>query len=571
VIRTRARARWVVAPPPAGAVVEALAAELKLPPSVCRLLCVRGFDRPDPAKLYLRPSLDQLHDPLLLPDMDKAIERLARSVRKRETIFIHGDYDVDGICSVALLTRTVRDLGGVAVPFIPNRMRDGYDLGDAGVAAARSAGAQVVVTCDCGTNAVEAVAKLCGDGADVIVTDHHLPSGALPDCLAVLNPRRADSGYPDRDLAAVGVTFKLALALTRAFEGNVNRVWGMLDLVALATVADVAPLRGENRVLVQRGLRLMKETRNAGLAALIRSSGLEGKPITAGRVGFILAPRLNAAGRIGDAMRGVELLLAADAREANVIARELEELNQRRQEVDRRTLDEARAEVASLDLDSTIGVVLARDGWHPGVIGIVASRLVEEFGRPTVLVALDGEVGKGSGRSIPPFDLHSALTECRDLLLRYGGHRAAAGVTVARDRIPEFAERFNEIASRELSHGDLAGDVRVDLELPVAEATEALETLLRYFEPFGVGNPSPLFLSRNVRLAGAPRAIGRDGVKLALDAGGRTLPAIGWGMAERIGELTQMDAFDVVYRLERDEFRGVTTLQSRLVDLAPAG
>jgi single-stranded-DNA-specific exonuclease len=570
-IRTRARARWVVAPPPAGAVVEALAAELKLPPSVCRLLCVRGFDRPDPAKLYLRPSLDQLHDPLLLPDMDKAIERLARSVRKRETIFIHGDYDVDGICSVALLTRTVRDLGGVAVPFIPNRMRDGYDLGDAGVAAARSAGAQVVVTCDCGTNAVEAVAKLCGDGADVIVTDHHLPSGALPDCLAVLNPRRADSGYPDRDLAAVGVTFKLALALTRAFEGNVNRVWGMLDLVALATVADVAPLRGENRVLVQRGLRLMKETRNAGLAALIRSSGLEGKPITAGRVGFILAPRLNAAGRIGDAMRGVELLLAADAREANVIARELEELNQRRQEVDRRTLDEARAEVASLDLDSTIGVVLARDGWHPGVIGIVASRLVEEFGRPTVLVALDGEVGKGSGRSIPPFDLHSALTECRDLLLRYGGHRAAAGVTVARDRIPEFAERFNEIASRELSHGDLAGDVRVDLELPVAEATEALETLLRYFEPFGVGNPSPLFLSRNVRLAGAPRAIGRDGVKLALDAGGRTLPAIGWGMAERIGELTQMDAFDVVYRLERDEFRGVTTLQSRLVDLAPAG
>jgi single-stranded-DNA-specific exonuclease len=570
-IRTRARARWVVAPPPAGAVVEALAAELKLPPSVCRLLCVRGFDRPDPAKLYLRPSLDQLHDPLLLPDMDKAIERLARSVRKRETIFIHGDYDVDGICSVALLTRTVRDLGGVAVPFIPNRMRDGYDLGDAGVAAARSAGAQVVVTCDCGTNAVEAVAKLCGDGADVIVTDHHLPSGALPDCLAVLNPRRADSGYPDRDLAAVGVTFKLALALTRAFEGNVNRVWGMLDLVALATVADVAPLRGENRVLVQRGLRLMKETRNAGLAALIRSSGLEGKPITAGRVGFILAPRLNAAGRIGDAMRGVELLLAADAREANVIARELEELNQRRQEVDRRTLDEARAEVASLDLDSTIGVVLARDGWHPGVIGIVASRLVEEFGRPTVLVALDGEVGKGSGRSIPPFDLHSALTECRDLLLRYGGHRAAAGVTVARDRIPEFAERFNEIASRELSHGDLAGDVRVDLELPVAEATEALETLLRYFEPFGVGNPSPLFLSRNVRLAGAPRLIGRDGVKLALDAGGRTLPAIGWGMAERIGELTQMDAFDVVYRLERDEFRGVTTLQSRLVDLAPAG
>jgi single-stranded-DNA-specific exonuclease len=552
-------------------VVEALATELKLPPSVCRLLCVRGFDRPDPAKLYLRPSLDQLHDPLLLPDMETAVERLAGAVRSGEKIFIHGDYDVDGICSVALLTRTVRDLGGEAVPFIPNRMRDGYDLGDAGVAAARAAGAQVVVTCDCGTNAVDAVAQLCGDGVDVIVTDHHLPSGPLPDCLAVLNPRRVDSVYPDRDLAAVGVAFKLALALARSLQGNENRVWGMLDLVALATVADVAALRGENRVFVQRGLRLMKETRSPGLAALIRSSGLEGKPITAGRIGFILAPRLNAAGRIGDAMRGVELLLAPDEREANPIARELEELNQRRQEVDRRTLDEARAEVASLDLDSTIGVVLARDGWHPGVIGIVASRLVEEFGRPTILVALEGDVGKGSGRSIAPFDLHSALTECRDLLLRFGGHRAAAGVTVARAQVAEFAERFNEIASRELSHDDLAGDIRVDLELPIADATEALETLLRYFEPFGVGNPSPLFLSRNVQLAAAPRTVGRDGVKLALDAGGRALPALAWGMAERIGELAHVAGLDIVYRLERDEFRGVATLQARLVDLAPAG
>jgi single-stranded-DNA-specific exonuclease len=282
-------------------------------------------------------------------------------------------------------------------------------------------------------------------------------------------------------------------------NGNENKVWGMLDLVALATVADVAPLRGENRVFVQRGLRLMQETRNVGLYALIRSSGLEGKPITAGRVGFILAPRLNAAGRMGDAMRGVELLLSESEAQANTIARELEEMNLRRQDVDRRTLDEAREELASSDLESIFGVVLAREGWHPGVIGIVASRLVEEFGRPTLLIALDGEVGKGSGRSIPPFDLHAALTGCRDLLIRYGGHRAAAGVTVARDRIPELAERFNGIAAQELSSEDLAGHVRVDLDLPIDEAREALETLLRYFEPFGVGNPSPLFLSRGVR------------------------------------------------------------------------
>jgi single-stranded-DNA-specific exonuclease len=570
VTQVRARPRWIVAEPPADAVVEALAAELKLPPHVCRLLCVRGFDRPDPAKLYLRPSLDQLHDPSLLPDLDVAVERLARAAAAGEVILVHGDYDVDGICSVTLLTRTLRELGARVVPFIPNRLRDGYDLGDAGVRAARDAGATVVVTCDCGTNAVAAVSQLCGDGVDVIITDHHLPSAPIPDCLAVLNPRRHDSSYPDRDLAAVGVAFKLALALARAMRGNENRVWGMLDMVALATVADVASLRGENRVFVQRGLRLMHQTRNQGLAALIRSSGLEGKPITAGRVGFILAPRLNAAGRIGDAMRGVELLLSESERDANVIARELEELNQRRQEIDRRTLDEARESLAAADMDSTIGLVLAREGWHPGVIGIVASRLVEEFGRPTLLISIEGDTGKGSGRSIPGFDLHAALTQCRDLLLRFGGHKAAAGVTVARELIPDLATRFNEIAARELSLDDLAGHVRVDLELPMQEATETLETLLRYFEPFGVGNPSPLFLSRGVRLAGSARTVGRDGLKLSFEAGSRTLPALGWGMAERSADLATAQALDVVYRLERDEYRGVTSLQARLVDFAPA-
>jgi single-stranded-DNA-specific exonuclease len=570
VTQTRIRPRWIVADPPDESVVAALAAELKLPHSVCRLLCVRGFDRPDPAKLYLRPSLEHLHDPALLPDIEPAVERIARAIRAGETIFLHGDYDVDGISSVTLLTRALRELGGNVVPFIPNRLRDGYDLGDAGVRAASAAGASVVITCDCGTNAIDAVRRLCSDGVDVIVTDHHLPSGPLPDCLAVLNPRRRDSEYPDRDLAAVGVAFKLALAVARGMNGNENKVWGMLDLVALATVADVAPLRGENRVFVQRGLRLMQETRNVGLAALIRSSGLEGKPITAGRIGFILAPRLNAAGRMGDAMRGVELLLSRSEAEANVIARELEELNLRRQDVDRRTLDEAREELLRLDLDTLFGVVLAREGWHPGVIGIVASRLVEEFGRPTLLIALDGDVGKGSGRSIPPFDLHGALTECRDLLIRYGGHRAAAGVTVARNRVADLAARFNEIAAAELSAEDLAGHVRVDLDLPIDEATEALETLLRYFEPFGVGNPSPLFLSRGVRPLSPARAIGRDGVKLALAAGDRSLPAVGWGMAERFEELAGAPAYDVVYRLERDEFRGTTTLQARLVDFVAA-
>lgn len=568
--QVRARPKWLVAPPPAHATVAALAAELRLPLSVCRLLCVRGFDRPDPAKLYLRPSLDQLHDPALLPDIAIAVERLTRAIRDRETILIHGDYDVDGICSVALLTRSIRAMQGVVVPFIPNRLRDGYDLGDAGVRAAKEATASVVVTCDCGTNAVEAVKALCAAGVDVIVTDHHLPSGPLPDCLAVVNPRRPGSQYPDHDLAAVGVAFKLALALARALNDNENRIWAMLDLVALATVADVVPLRGENRVFVQRGLRLISETRAPGLSALVRAAGLEGKAITAGRIGFILAPRLNAAGRLGEAMRGVELLLTADEHEANVIARELEELNLRRQELDRRTLDEAREMVVSLDLEKTYGIVLARDDWHPGVIGIVASRVVEEFGRPSVLVALDGDIGKGSGRSIPAFDLHGALHECRDLLLRFGGHHAAAGVTVERGRLPAFAAAFNDVACRELCADDLVGHIRVDLEMPIGEATAALETLVRYFEPFGVGNPSPLFLSRDVELAAPSRPVGRDGLRLTLRTGDGLLAALGWGIAERAAELAGAARIDLVYRLDRDDYRGVTSLQARVVDFARA-
>src|SRR5687768_7295608 len=272
--------------------------------------------------------------------MDKAVERLARAVRDKELVFVHGDYDVDGICSTTLLIRAIRAFGGEATPFIPRRIEDGYDLSDAGVEAAIAAQARVVVTCDCGTTALKPVARLCKAGIDVIVTDHHLPGGPLPECISVLNPKRSGCEYPDKDLAAVGVAFKLALALSRALGKNENFIWAMMDLVALATIADVAPLRGENRVFVRYGLRMMADTRNIGMRALIRAAGLDGRQLTAGRIGFILAPRLNAAGRLGHAIRGVELLLSEDEHEANAIARELEELNYKRQELDHATLEQ---------------------------------------------------------------------------------------------------------------------------------------------------------------------------------------------------------------------------------------
>jgi single-stranded-DNA-specific exonuclease len=561
-----AAARWILPPPPDEAAVRDLATALSLPDIVCRLLLIRGYVSAEDAKLFLRPKLERLHDPLQFLSMDKAVDRLAVAVRAQELIFIHGDYDVDGISSTTLLTRAIRGLGGKAMPFIPRRIEDGYDLSDAGVDAAIAAGAAVVVTCDCGTSAVSPVARLCKAGIDVIVTDHHLPGGELPDCLSILNPKRSGCGYPDKDLAAVGVAFKLALALARALGKNENFIWGMLDLVALATVADVAPLRGENRVFVRYGLRMLADTHNIGMRALLRAAGLSGKPLTAGRIGFILAPRLNAAGRLGHAIRGVELLLSEDEHQANAIARELEELNNRRQELDHATLEQAREKVLAMNLDETFGIVLADDEWHPGVIGIVASRLVEEFGRPTVLIALSGEQGKGSGRSISKFDLHGALGEARDLLVRYGGHRAAAGVTLARDRVDEFAMRFNEVARSRLTLEDLVPEIRIDLEVSIDGIDARLESLFRHFEPFGIGNPSPVLLARNVTLAAPAKLVGKDGLKLVLDTGTGSLEALGWGMASRVTEFEAGNKIDVAFRLERDEYRGESYLQARIAD-----
>ena len=551
---------------PDPAVVERLQQELHLPRAICRLLAIRGFGATDDAKLYLRPRLDQLSDPSCLADLDRAVERLIRALREHETILVHGDYDVDGICSTTLMVRTLIAAGGNAVPFIPSRLLDGYDLTDAGVRAAHAAGAKLVVTCDCGTSAHGPIAALQAAGIDVIVTDHHLPGGPLPPAYAVLNPKRPGCQSPDKDLAAVGVAFKLALALTRAVGGNENLVYSMLDLVALATIADVAPLTGENRVLVRYGLRLLNDTTRPGLRAMIRAAGLEGKALTAGRIGFILAPRLNAAGRLGSAMRGIELLMTTTEQEANPIARELEELNARRQEIDRATLDTARGMVEQMDLAATYGIVLAGQGWHAGVIGIVASRIVEEFGRPTVLIALDGNEGKGSGRSISAFDLHAGLSQCADLLLRFGGHKAAAGVTISADQVAAFTARFNAVAAAQLTEDDLVPELRVDLELTLDHANEELEALLRHMEPCGIGNPSPLFVARRVTVAAPPRIVGKDGLKVTLNANGSELVALGWGMGPRIKELTVGATIDVAFRLERDVYLDRARLQARLAD-----
>jgi single-stranded-DNA-specific exonuclease len=528
---------------------------------------------PEEAKRFLRPLLDHLHDPALLADAPEAAERVARAVRGGETILVHGDYDVDGVCATALLTRWLRELGGDVVPFVPHRVRDGYDFGAAGLRTAREAGATLVVTADCGTVAADPVHRAREAGMDVVVTDHHALGPRPAPATFLVNPRRPDCAYPDPELCGAGVAFKMCQLVGRALGADSEPLLRYLDLVALATVADLVPLRGENRVLVRWGLRHFPSTRIPGLRALLEVARVDPAEVTAGRLGYRVAPRINAAGRLGEAADALRLLLTGDREEARRLAGTLDELNQARQREDRGTLDQVVDRlVDSFDPERDFGVVVAGDGWHPGVIGIVASRVVERIHRPTVLVALDGDgPGRGSARSIAGFHLHEALGRCAHLLERYGGHAQAAGMDVRPERIPELREAFNEEARRRLAGRDLRPVLRGDVELSLEEADLELVRWLEYLGPHGIGNPGPVFLARGVRVEGA-RVVGEDHLKASLRRpGAPPVEAIGFGLAPRHppAKVSGGD-FDVLLRLERNEWRGVTRLQARLVDLRPA-
>ena len=561
--------RWIVAPRPDHALVLGLADRLSLPEALAALLVQRGHHEAEAARHYLRPALGALTDPAALAGMAEAVDAVVTTVRAGGTIMVHGDYDVDGQCATALLTRALRAAGADVVPFVPHRLRDGYDFGPAGLAAAQATGASLVITCDCGITAVDTVYLARAAGIGVVVTDHHLPGDVLPPAVAVIDPQRPDDISGLTSLCGTGIAFKLVQALVPALGLPANLPYYLLDLVALATVADVVPLQGENRILVKHGLRLMADSAWPGLRGLVQASGLGGKEVRAGHCGFILGPRLNAAGRIGDAMDGLRLLLSDDPAEASTLASRLDGLNTERQALDQRILDEALEQVErSADLERDAGFVLAGDGWHPGVVGIVASRVVERYGRPAFLIAFDGEIGKGSGPSISRFDLHSALLACGDLLERFGGHHMAAGLTIRRGNLDAFRERFAGLTRERLTPDDLGPEQRVDLEVSLADMTHELERLCRYLEPCGTGNASPVFGVRGVRLAGR-KSVGAGHLKGVLDDGRSRLPAIGFQWADRVPWLGEAPV-DAAFRLECNEWNGQVTLQARLCAISPA-
>ena len=557
------------------AAVSTLASELRLPRALCRLLALRGLATPEDARHFLRPALNDLHHPGLLADADVAVARITSAIQARERILVHGDYDVDGMCAAALYTRVLRSLGADVVPFVPHRMTDGYDLGHAGVRRAAEAGASLILTGDCGIVAHEAVEQARAQGIDVIISDHHTPGAALPAAAAIVNPNRADCPYPFKGLAGAGVAYKLCELLVEALGGDVDALRWHLDLVALATIADLAPLRGENRILAHFGLRVLRDTRSAGLRALMMRAGVRtDTAISAGQVSHVLAPRLNAVGRMGAASRGVELLLADDDGTAATLADEMETENHTRQSVDRAMLDEALAMLdESYDPDVDYAIVLSAPGWHPGVIGIVASRIVERVHRPVILISEDPATGRGRGsaRSIPAFHLYEGVHACASLLERYGGHRQAAGMDLRLERIDALREAFNRHARAVLTPDDLIAEVRVDLEVTLAEADAGLCRLMRHCGPFGLGNPQPVFIARGVHAYHCKAVGGGQHMKMTLGQGDVRLPAIGFRMAERLRDIDFGNApIDVAFQLQQDEWNGAERLQARLVDVRAA-
>ena len=563
--------RLVVAPRPPEDAVDRLSHALGIDRVVAALLVQRGLGDPDSARRFLRPDLKDLSDPFGLAGMQRAVETIVATVRAGRPILVHGDYDVDGQCATALLTRTLQYAGARVEPFVPHRMRDGYDFRDAGLRKAREIDAGLILTCDCGITAVETVRQAEAAGFRVVVTDHHLPGPELPPATAVVDPQQPGDVSGADVLCGTGVAFKLVQALVPALDLPANLPLHLLDYVALATVADVVPLTGENRILVRHGLKLLGDSRWAGLRALVSVAGLHAKEIRAGHCGFVLGPRLNAAGRVGDAGDGLRLLLTDVDAEAQRLAEHLERLNAQRQDLDQRMLEEAIAQVESQgDFGERSALVLAGDRWHAGVVGIVASRIVERYGRPTFLIAFDEddpELGKGSGRSISRFHLRDALAACGDLLERYGGHRMAAGLTIRRPQLEAFRERFHAVAARDLRPDDLGPEQRVDLEIDLADASDRLEELCRHLEPCGTENPGPVFAARGVRLTDV-RVVGKGHLKATLTHGRHRLDGIGFGLAERmpVGE----GPVDVAFRLERNEYLGRSSLQARIVTVLPA-
>ena len=548
-----------------------LASALNLHPTVARLLCLRGLSDPDVAARFLQPTMDHLHDPGLLADMGKAVERIERAIAQKERIAIHGDYDVDGITSTVILRRALEMLGGDVVHFIPERLRDGYGLQPAAIDRLQAEGVRLVISVDCGIRGTDAALRARDLGIDLIITDHHEPEEALPPALAVINPKRRDCTYPDKNLAGVGVALKVVQSLC-ARADKTKWLPAFVKVAAIGTLADVVPLVGENRVIAKLGLASLSRGRHTvGLRALLEASGLTGKTIDSYQVGFILAPRVNAAGRMSTPDIATRLLLATDEGsldEARSLAQQLNDENLRRQTEEADLVAQAKK---AIETDPAIGahnvLVVGGAGWHRGVIGIAASKLVDTYHKPAIVLSVDGDVAHGSCRSIPAFDMLDALERCADLFLRFGGHKQAAGLTMDAARLPEFRARINAHANEVLEPDQLRPRLRIDGALNLRHITPDLVQGLNAMAPFGLANPRPIFHAMPVEIVDGPRPIKDRHLSMTFRQDGRSFRAIAWRAAERAAFLTENRAgVNLAFSLEQNEYLGETYLELAVAD-----
>jgi len=537
--------------------------ERPMPAYFARILASRGLKTFSAAEKFVNPSLDDLIDPFMFRDMNKAVDRLKKALKNSEKIMILGDYDVDGVCGTALFIRMFTNLGAQVEFYIPNRFKEGYGVSTEGVDQAAACGATLILTVDSGITAFGEADYACTRGIDFIITDHHEPQSTIPAAMAVLNPKVANSTYPFRELAGVGVMFKLLQAFYIDMDMNIEDLYDELDLVALGTAADVVPLIDENRILTKFGIERMRDTANTGLAALMEVSGSGRGKINSSNIIHILAPRLNAPGRLSSASKTVELLISNNWMKALTIADEIEKENAVRRRMNDQVFSEADDIISGIPAgERANGIVLASENWHQGVIGIAASRIVEKYNYPTILISLENGLGKGSARSIKGFDICAAISECEDILANYGGHKYAVGLTIDAVKVDELKKRFGEIVRRELPSGIPESSIIIDTEIELSCHDQNMIRFLDKLSPFGENNPVPVFLTRNLSVNNESRVVGNNHLKFMVTDGNMTFDAIGFNMGHfRDRVMPGANPIDILYYVEENEWMGRRNIQ----------
>ncbi len=549
--------------------VKSLADLLNISDVLARLLVLRNITNFNQAKTFFRPSLDSLNDPFLMDGMEAATYRVIKALTENQLICVYGDYDVDGTCSTALLYMFLKELDANVEFYIPQRLTEGYGLSKSGIDTIKNKGTSLLITVDCGITAVDETEYANQLGMDVIICDHHQPKDEIPPALAVLDPLKPSCSYPFKYLSGAGVAFKLAQGVAERI-GKRELPLQYLDLVALAGAADIVPLVDENRVLVKEGLDRINTNPRPGIAALIDASNISAGNLTSGQVVFTIAPRINAVGRLGDAQRAVELMITRNKEEAIKLAEILESENHERRKIDEITYDSALEIVQnSLDLTADVAIILHQEKWHPGVIGIVASRLVEKYYRPTIMLTTVDGVAKGSARSVSNFNIYEALKKCEDLLIHFGGHQAAAGLAVELEKIEEFKAKFNQVVKESMSEDDLLPEIHIDSVLKFSEITTKFLRIIDQFSPFGPGNMRPVFLSEDVEVVNNPRIVGNNHVVMNVRQAGsdRVFDCIGFNMGEYMDMIKNNNLINLVYTIDKSVRDGRTFPQFKLKDI----